>query len=73
MESKLGLNMELVNQARQSAAKVADDVQVFIDQHKDEKRHADSRGNQASLHKILLSYTPPNRRFLFAYASSASS
>ena len=27
MESKLGLNMELVNQARQSAAKVADDVQ----------------------------------------------
>ena len=33
MESKLGLNMELVNQARQSAAKVADDVQVFIDQH----------------------------------------
>ena len=33
MESKLGLNMELVNQARQSAAKVANDVQAFIDQH----------------------------------------
>ena len=28
MESKLGLNMELVNQARQSAAKVADDVVI---------------------------------------------
>ena len=33
MESKLGLNMELVNQARASAAKVADDTQRFIDQH----------------------------------------
>ncbi len=33
MESKLGLNMDLVNQARQSAAKVADDTQRFIDQH----------------------------------------
>ena len=33
MESKLGLNMELVNQARQSAAHVADDTQRFIDQH----------------------------------------
>ena len=33
MESKLGLNMELVNQARASAAKVADDTQHFIDQH----------------------------------------
>ena len=34
MESKLGLNFELVDQARASAAKVADDVQHFIDQHK---------------------------------------
>lgn len=33
MESKLGLNMELVEQARASAAKVADDTQQFIDQH----------------------------------------
>ena len=33
MESKLGLNFELVDQARASAAKVADDVQHFIDQH----------------------------------------
>ena len=33
MESKLGLNFELVNQARASAAKVADDTQQFIDQH----------------------------------------
>ena len=33
MESKLGLNLELVNQARQSAAHVADDTQRFIDQH----------------------------------------
>ena len=33
MESKLGLNVELVDQARASAAKVADDVQHFIDQH----------------------------------------
>ena len=33
MESKLGLNFELVNQARASAAKVADDTQRFIDQH----------------------------------------
>ena len=33
MESKLGLNFELVNQARASAAKVADDTQHFIDQH----------------------------------------
>ena len=32
MESKLGLNFELVNQARASAAKVADDTQRFIDQ-----------------------------------------
>ena len=33
MESKLNLNMELVAQARASAAKVADDVQSFIDEH----------------------------------------
>ena len=33
MESKLGLNFELVNRARQSAAHVADDTQRFIDQH----------------------------------------
>ena len=33
MESKLGLNFELVNQARASAAKVADDTQRFINQH----------------------------------------
>ena len=33
MESKLGLNLELVNQARQSAARVAKDTQSFIDQH----------------------------------------
>ena len=33
MESKLGLNLELVNQARQSAAHVAEDTQRFIDQH----------------------------------------
>ena len=33
MESKLGLNFELVNEARQSAAHVAADVQRFIDQH----------------------------------------
>ena len=33
MESKLGLNLELVNQARQSAAHVADDTQRVIDQH----------------------------------------
>ena len=33
MESKLGLNFDLVNQARASAAYVADDTQRFIDQH----------------------------------------
>ena len=33
MESKLGLNFDLVNQARASAAKIADDTQRFIDQH----------------------------------------
>ena len=33
MESKLGLNFELVEKARASAAKVAADTQVFIDQH----------------------------------------
>ena len=33
MESKLNLNMDLVAQARASAAKVADDVQAFIDEH----------------------------------------
>ena len=33
MESKLGLNFELVNEARASAARVAADVQRFIDQH----------------------------------------
>ena len=33
MESNLGLNLELVTQARQSAAHVADDTQRFIDQH----------------------------------------
>jgi beta-lysine 5,6-aminomutase alpha subunit len=33
MESKLGLNFKLVDQARASAAKVAKDVQSFIDQH----------------------------------------
>jgi mannose-6-phosphate isomerase-like protein (cupin superfamily) len=33
MESKLGLNFELVNEARTSAAHVAADVQRFIDQH----------------------------------------
>ena len=33
MESKLGLNMELVEKARASAAHVAADVQGFIDQH----------------------------------------
>jgi beta-lysine 5,6-aminomutase alpha subunit len=33
MESKLGLNFELVAQARASAARVAADVQRFIDQH----------------------------------------
>ena len=31
MESKLNLNQELVDQARQSAGKVAADVQGFID------------------------------------------
>ena len=33
MESKLGLNLELVAQARESAARVAADTQAFIDQH----------------------------------------
>ena len=33
MESRLNLNMELVAKARTSAAKVADDVQEFIDAH----------------------------------------
>ena len=33
MESKLNLNMDLVAKARASAAKVADDVQAFIDDH----------------------------------------
>ena len=33
MESKLGLNFDLVNEARQSAAHVAADVQRFIDVH----------------------------------------
>ena len=33
MESKLGLNFDLVEQARTSAANVAADVQGFIDQH----------------------------------------
>mgnify|MGYP003178249213 FL=1 len=33
MESKLGLNFELVDRARASAAKIADDTQHFIDQH----------------------------------------
>ena len=33
MESKLGLNFDLVNQARASAAYVADDTQRFINQH----------------------------------------
>ncbi len=33
MESKLGLNYDLVNEARQSAAHVAADVQRFIDRH----------------------------------------
>ncbi|MBQ9150839.1 MAG: D-lysine 5,6-aminomutase subunit alpha, partial [Clostridia bacterium] len=33
MESKLGLNLELVEKARASAKRVADDTQSFIDQH----------------------------------------
>ena len=33
MESKLGLNFDLVNEARTSAAHVAADVQRFIDVH----------------------------------------
>ena len=33
MESKLGLNFDLVNEARESAAHVAADVQRFIDRH----------------------------------------
>ena len=33
MQSKLNLNRELVNRARQSAAKIAKDTQSFIDQH----------------------------------------
>ena len=33
MESKLGLNFDLVNEARASAAHVAADVQCFIDLH----------------------------------------
>ena len=33
MESKLHLNLDLVSKARASAAKVADDVQEFIDVH----------------------------------------
>ena len=33
MESKLNLNQELVAKARASAAKVADDLQTFIDAH----------------------------------------
>ena len=33
MESNLGLNFELGNRARASAAKIADDTQHFIDQH----------------------------------------
>ena len=33
MESKLGLNFELVEKARESAARVAADTQSFIDQH----------------------------------------
>ena len=33
MESKLGLNFDLVEKARTSAANVAADVQGFIDQH----------------------------------------
>ena len=33
MESKLNLNWDLVAKARASAAKVADDVQEFIDAH----------------------------------------
>src|SRR5699024_3045044 len=33
MESKLHLNLDLVAKARASAAKVADDVQEFIDVH----------------------------------------
>ena len=33
MESRLNLNMELVEKARASASKVADDVQEFIDAH----------------------------------------
>ena len=33
MESKLGLNFDLVNQARESAVRIAADVQGFIDQH----------------------------------------
>ena len=33
MESKLGLNLELVEKARAAAKRVADDTQNFIDQH----------------------------------------
>ena len=33
MESKLGLNLELVEKARAAAKRVADDTQSFIDQH----------------------------------------
>ena len=33
MQSKLNLNRELVDRARQSAAKIAKDTQSFIDQH----------------------------------------
>ena len=33
MQSKLNLNQDLVNQARESAKKVANDVQGFIDLH----------------------------------------
>ena len=33
MESKLGLNLELVEKARASAKRVAEDTQNFIDQH----------------------------------------
>ena len=39
MESKLGLNFDLVEQARASAARVADDTQAFIDQHTENAEH----------------------------------
>ena len=72
MESKLGLNFDLVNQARASAAKIADDTQRFIDQHTTVTvERAVCR--LLELEKPISELTSEDLHYIGAYASTAAS